>query len=435
MEIQGYPQTIIFAVLGVGLCLAVVRPYMGFLLGLLLMTAGHVTMFNQTRTVALGQYFNLTDACMLVAVFAFVFDGGVRRPVRLPQIVVLMFTVLSVAGVQSLCTLGWTAEALRACRWAIEFPLAYFLGANMVTCEDRARKLVGVLLAGVLLAAAQHTCIAANIWRTNSLNMEEYARMRTIGFWAGCMPSAFLIVGALWEKPRDALRRLFFVVAGILCVATLFLNQTRSLWIGTVVAVPFILIFFRMGHMPARFVRIAVVVCVVFVALAWCLQRILPGLDAIEMAADRADKLVNEESHAGTRERAFVAEMGAWMDGTLLFGRGLAFFRAMDNSDDPSRHIAFDHLGYVTYLSQLGLIGLFVYGLRLPLGVLCDAKRLWMRQDSDSLRCLGLLGGASIACLSIVFAASSHFLAMGYEAPGAVYGAVWALSRNKEIKP
>ena len=55
MELQGYPQLTIVLVLGLGIPLAFVRPYAAFLLATFLLTAGHVTLFNQTRLAGLGQ--------------------------------------------------------------------------------------------------------------------------------------------------------------------------------------------------------------------------------------------------------------------------------------------------------------------------------------------------------------------------------------------
>jgi hypothetical protein len=131
--------------------------------------------------------------------------------------------------------------------------------------------------------------------------------------------------------------------------------------------------------------------------------------------------------HMGTRERALGVEMSQWWDGTLVFGRGLYFFQDVENSDDPAYKIAFGHLGYVTYLSQLGLVGLAVYGVCLLWEVVRRSRFLYFYSDQREVRYLALLAASSILCLSLIFVMSSHFLALGYFAPGVLYGGLWAL--------
>ena len=385
-------------------------------------------MFNQTRTAALGPYFNLTDACMLVAFVGFLFDKFHKgEPILLPQIVVLMLLVVTIAAIQSFWAPGWTHESMRAFRWALQTPIAIFLGANMVTTRDRAKKLVSVLLVGALLAAVQHVFFVANIWRARSLNMRSYQGMRTIGFWAGCMPSAFLVSAVLWKGPRNMIGRALYLVAGLLLLASLFLNQTRSLWIATGAAIICMMPLFKRRDWAKRLITLVTCCLLLFLALGLLSQYLLPGLDVVSVIANRADELLYNKVHTATRARSLVVEVREWFDGTLIFGRGLRFFDTIENSDDWSRRIAFGHLGYVTYLSQLGIVGLVVYGFAVPLWVLRNSMWLWRRVEWPCVRYLSLLSAASIICLTIMFTASSHFLALGYEPAGILYGATWAL--------
>jgi len=165
-----------------------------------------------------------------------------------------------------------------------------------------------------------------------------------------------------------------------------------------------------------------------FVIIGCLFSRLLPGLDVVAVVTNRIDRLINDKVHYGTRGRAFVTETCHWADGTLVFGRGLFFFQAIKNSPLGSQHVAFGHLGYVTYLSQLGLFGLLVYGLGVPLHVMRTGVYLWRNSESSSLQFLALLGGASIISLSVMFVGSSHFLGLGYETPGVLYGAMWVLA-------
>jgi hypothetical protein len=59
---------------------------------------------------------------------------------------------------------------------------------------------------------------------------------------------------------------------------------------------------------------------------------------------------------------------------------------------------------------------------------------LWRCAEPEVLRYLGLLGVASIVCLSIMFVMSSQFLSLGAFAPGVLYGAVWAAVRGQRTE-
>lgn len=434
MDPSGYPQFTIAIVLATGSVLAIVRPYAGFLFSVLLLTAGHVTKFNSTRLVAMGPYLNLSDACVLVAIAAFFFDCvAKKRPVRMPQIVLLMLLVVTLGAVQSSWKLGWTYDTMRATRWALDFPIAYFLGANLVTSPDRARKLIGVLLVGALLAAVQHHLYVVHIWRSKSLNMATYEGLRTIGYWGGCMASAFLISALAWRAPRGIWKKTFWVMTGLLFIGTIFMSQTRSLWLATAAGGLCVMIVFGRGHRLRGIVRVTLLGAIVVLGGVWLCARILPGLNVSEVLVGRMSKLFvkgTQNPHVGTRERAFQIEMDEYLQGTLVFGRGLSFFQTIPNPKADDRNIAFGHLGYVTYLSQLGVIGLLVYGLLLPLWTFLDASRLWRYGNDPALRYLGLLGGASILCMSIMFLMSSQFLGVGNSAPAVLYGALSTLVRT-----
>ena len=432
--VEGYPQFIIFLVLGIGLLLAILRPYTAFLFAVLLLTAANVAMFNKTRTEWLGPVFNLSDACLLIALIAMLVDRSrSKKPILLPRIIIILFFVVTIAGLQSLWKLGWTYETIRAYRWALQLPLTFLLGANLVTGSQRARKLVAVLLCGAVLAAVQHLLFVSNVWQTKSLNMQTYELMRTISYWGGCLASAFLLSAVVWKLPTTLVRKALYFFVGILFLATLFLNQTRSIWLATIASIPFLLVVLKIRYPIRRLIRIVVLTCIMVVAFAWACQYLIPGLDVFGVVDERAYTLLSKESHMGTRERSFSAEMTSWMDGTLIFGQGLDFMQTVKNSEDPSRRIAFGHLGYVTYLSQLGLIGLLAYGIYLPLSIIKDSRWLWFYGGEPIIRYVGLLGTASIICLSIMFIMSSQLLSPSYSAPGILYGAMWALVRQCKI--
>lgn len=433
-EVAGYPPVLIPIVLIIGFFLSPLRPYLGFMFAVSILTAADVAMFNQTRTALLGPFLNLADVCVIVALASLFFDKYRNKEgYQLPTIVAMLAAVLLISAMQSFWKFGWTYETLRAFRWALDVPIAFFVGANIVTSPKRARYLVTALFCGAVLAALQHFAFVAMLWRTKALNMETYAQMRTISFWGGCLASAFLLAAVVWRLPRDPRKKMLCAAAGVLFVATILLNQTRSLWLATLMGIPVIAFFLGQKDILRTAMRIGIGTAAAAVLLVAIGRSVMPGLDVAEIINKRfATFLESDPSVAGTasRENAFRIEMQNWMEGTLIFGRGLNFFQTVKNPRADQRHMAFAHLGYVTYLSQTGLLGLLVYGLFLPLGVVRNGRWLWTYGGLPELQFVGALSVASILCLSIMFMASSHFLNLGYFAPAALYGGAWALARS-----
>lgn len=432
-DVLGYPAVSIPISLIMGFLLCIWSPYVSFLFAVAAMTAGDAAMFNQTRMPGLGPYLNLSDVCVLIA-FASVFLDQYRRgkSIRMPHIVSLMLFALVVAVCQSFWKLGWTYETLRSFRWGMEMPVAFLLGANAVTTPGRAKALVWALFCGALLAAFQHVVFVMTLWHTKGLSMESYNIARTITFWGGCMASAFLVASVVRPTPRGYGGLLLYVMAGTAFVTTILLNLTRSLWLGTGISVPIIAFLFNRKKCWQVVSRLVIWGAIAVTILTPLMRHLVPGLDVITVINKRVEASLQSDPEArgtATRARAFRAEMQSWVEGTLIWGRGLCFFQTIRNfPDDESRYIAFGHLGYVTYLSQTGLIGLLAYGIYLPCGVVLAGRKLWLNSAEPELRYLGLLGTASIVCLSLMFIASAHFLVLGYFAPGVLYGAMWRLA-------
>ncbi len=438
--VPGYPQAVILVVLGFGIFLVFLRPYAAFLFATFLLTAADTAMFNKTRTTMLGPFLNLADACVLLTLLALLLERcHTREPFRLPQIVVLMLFVLTIGATQSLWRFGCSHNTMASIRYALDVPFACFLGVNLVTSVARARKLIAVLLCGAAAAAVQHILFVTAVWRSKGLSMESYHLIRTITFWAGCMPSAFLLSGIFWKAPAGMMRKALYVAMALLFLTTLFLNQTRSLWIATAAAIPALMLALNRTQWLRVCGRLAAgCVVIVLLLIALC-QYLMPGLSVSELAGRRVATLAAADamvSGTRTRQKAFRIEMRDWFAGTMVLGRGLGCFQIYPEgtSLDPTKKVAFGHLGYVTYLSQLGLIGLLVYGFCLPLSVFRNGWWLWRYADPEVLRYLGLLGVASIVCLSIMFVMSSQFLGLGSFAPGVLYGAVWAAARRQRTE-
>jgi len=437
---EGYSQVFILVIFVIGIPLAMVRPYGVFLFSCMLMVAGSRFAFISTRTAFFGPYLNMGDACVLIALLGLVVDKWQNKArFSLPSLLIVILSVLFVAAMQSFAKLGWTYYTLRAVRWSMAFPIGLFLGVNFVNSPRRAKFLIGAILAGVVLAALQHCRQVAVIQQTLIVDSANHVSYRTIDFIAGGVPCAFLLAGMIWKFPKALPKRLLFLAVGSLLVISLFLNQTRSIWFALIAAVPVTLIVFQQNH---RFVLVfrdfilSILVCIIALGI---FNKITTETNLVEIATDRIFRLLDTSEHASTadsRIRAFKTELHQWYKGTLFFGRGLQYFQNMDfGRSSPEIRIAYGHLGYVTYLSQLGLIGLFVYGVYLPLSIVRRARIIWLQRDNDSSsRYLALLGGGCIIYLSIMFLMSSSLLGLDSFAPGILGGSVLALSQRFTVQ-
>ena len=434
-EIVGYSPILIFITLTVGLILAVLRPYEAFLLATLLIGGGDTHKFNMTRTGLLGPYFNLTDACVVVAFAALMFDClSSKKWVRLPLMVMLILLVLYIAALQSFINIGLTYETLRALRWAIQFPLAIFLAANFVTDSRRVRLLVGTLLATAMTSVILHLLYITNVRSSLALSMGNYHVVRTISFMSGMLAPTFLLSGTVWRLPRKNLFKIILFVVGGLLLMSIVLNQTRSVWIATIAAVPFILLIFQQSRRIPSLFRFATIMLAVVIITVVITRWFVPEIDFGDMVKSRLYVLsdtVASDGSVGTRARGLKVEMRSWFEGTWILGRGLYFFQTLDQGDPniPNSWIGFGHLGYVTYLSQFGLIGIFVYGIYLPFYVIRDSRHVWFSDCLPAERYVALLAGSCMIFYSILFIMSSSFLGLGTFVPGILNGAVWNLVR------
>jgi hypothetical protein len=161
----------------------------------------------------------------------------------------------------------------------------------------------------------------------------------------------------------------------------------------------------------------------------------LPELDIVSALGERIDSLTNEDSRTATsldRMRAMEDELSAWSNGTRILGRGLSFFQGAYDQGTDVEFVAYNHVGYVTYLSQLGIVGLLIYGIYLPLTVLRSSRRVWLNFQGEATRFLGLLTGATFVVAAIVYLANGSLLSQS-PVEGVLAGAVWALSRQRGL--
>jgi hypothetical protein len=113
-------------------------------------------------------------------------------------------------------------------------------------------------------------------------------------------------------------------------------------------------------------------------------------VDPSLIIGERFDTLGEERRDISTlsRQHALKYETDAWLGGTVVFGRRAVLLRKMPNT------VAWNHLGHITTLAQLGLLGFIVYSIWLPLVAIRDGRSNW-RHSNPSVRFIGLLAGAA----------------------------------------
>lgn len=422
MEPVGYPSFVLYLILLVGLPLAFFRPYISFLMVTFLLAAADAEAFTFTRTSFLGSYFNANDACLFIALSGTASYLSMGANFQFPAVCKWIIAVLIIGFFQSLYVLGWTYDVLRALRWAINLPVYFVIAATMVDDKDKVRPFLLALFIGSLVSAVEHILfvqarIPIFVKASYDISVIRTIAFRSPGVW-------FLLAGLVWLPEIKGLNRSIILAAGLLFALSVLLNQTRSIWISSVAALPIsILIFRQIGIIP-KVIKLSFVLSLLVAGVVFAMNFTIAKISAMAIVEQRVQTLVNEkERHYSTikRQKAFNREITEWSNGTIILGRGLCYFQPYYKS----QRMAWGHLGHVTTLAQLGLIGLFVYSFYLPAIIIRQSKELWLRATSQEVRFLGLLAGVCIIWHWICFFMSSSFLE---QCPvlGIIFGAAWA---------
>ena len=443
---QGYPEFVFIPILLIGLFLAYIRPYEAFLFSILLLIGCNRHAFVYTRTSFLGPYFNLNDACFLIALIALCFQlSKQKRFLHCPMVLFLIAGVLLIGFSQSLLRFGWTYETLRSLRWAVEMPIGIFLGANMVKKVHHVKNLLLILCLAVVLSAIQH------FWWVYFLvdSMPNYTKgnihlFRTVSFMSGGIPSALVAAVVVYmpllkiNKLKIGYMLLAILVSSVL-VASIVLNQTRSVYLAIIITIPILICLFYKRHSKFYLLRLFILILVIS-GCAFGLVKLITNnkSDAIIIVKQRLGTLTKsdpKQAYTSSRINQFKFETKSWLKGSLVFGRGLWFFQDME-PEKKIHSIAFGHLGYVTYLSQLGLFGLFVYGFYLPYRGIVLSRLVWRNAKDNISEFLAVFATSAMLFNCIRFTMSESFLSSeGFVATGVLFGAVWGLAKSGHSIP
>jgi hypothetical protein len=407
-------------VLTVGLVLVLFRPYWAFLFAIFVLTATSINV-GIMRTEELGAYFNVSDACTLVIILACLWEK--KRTLLLPAPTVILSAVLTMGFLNSLANLGLTYGVLRTMRWCITVPLLIFLAANLVQDQRKVRSLLLTLVLAAVVAEIQHLFTA---FAASGLLEENLEAARTSQFiYSGSdlwLLAGFYVVGGVIPHRRVQ------TAIGALFLAGFLTMQTRSMGLALMATWMVYYLWFLKGPQAFRWQRFKSLLPIVIVGV-----NILAILGLSAVISGYGERLVTTvEKGEGTQSRwnDLYVETNAWLDGNPIIGRGLNYFesRQFGKGSISKTGIGYGHLGYITYLAQLGLIGFLAYGIWFPLAVVLRSRRLLQQpQAPPEVVHLAALTGAAFIYYPLMFLFSSSFLTVTY-VPPILVGGVWGIT-------
>jgi hypothetical protein len=410
----------------IGLVIVLFRPYWAFLFA----TFVAISLSNETlvftRTEELGAYFNVFDVLLIISLLAFIMDRKPRLVV--PSPVIALFSVLSFGMLISALGLGFSLGVLKIYRYAVTLPLEFFLAANLVYDEERIRSLLLVLIAGAVVAEIQHLFL---VFRVSELT-DRPGLLRTIKFYmAG---SEFWLLAGPYISAGSIPHLFIQLGIGALFLAANLTQQTRSLALAFVMAMSAFYLWFTAGTNSYRWKRFKIILVVIGITIMVVIPSTLLK-DLTYAYGNRLAKTITRENPTAglTRINAFKIEIHDWLSGNpliLMFGNGLGYwttphYKLTLHRKDFREGIAWGHLGYISYLSQFGVMGFLIYGIWFPVAVLRRARRLVkLPALSPAVMHLALLTGACFILQPIMFLFSSSYLVRCF-LPGLLAGTVW----------
>jgi hypothetical protein len=418
MDLPVFGAVAIGVVLGIGLFMAIFWPYRAFLFGLFISLASSTVTMAQTRTEELGAYFQLGDACLIIMILACLRER--KKGLLLPAPAVVLLAVLTMGFLNSWFHLGLTYGVLRAYRWAIVFPLMIFLTANMVQEAGKVKSLLLVLVTAAIAAEAQHLLLVVHGTRLG----EDIGLLRNIAF--ARAGSDVWLLGGPYITAGSILHPWVQMAIGVLFLVANITHQTRSVALGFMGGMVGYYLWFLKGPNAFRWQRFKGLLKIMVIGLL--LMAIVGLFTFVVHYQERLTYTVTKGEGTESRLRGLRIGLNDWLNGNPLIGRGLYYFQThFKEAKFRKGGVSWGDLGYLAYLTQLGLIGLLAYGVWLPLIVLRRARRLILKPEaSPEIIHLAALTGACFIYLPVMHIFSSSFLIIQY-LPGVLVGGVWGV--------
>jgi len=424
---EPYPIIFFYLIALVGIVLLFVRPYWALLFSLFCLAARNFHAAVYTRTPFLGPYLNLNDLLEWIAIFAMLMEFlRYRRKIWAPGILLALFGLIIIGDVQSLIKYGLAENVMRRIWSTAIFPIMFLVSCNMVFSEDRARKSYWALFIGAVLAAIQHIIYVRAL--PSYILENKYIFIRTISY---SMSGGSSILVAFMVHPFTEFRglKLFgyhtgLTLIGLSCV----LSLTRGLW---VIMVATIILFPLFLYKKIFISRSSVNMAGIFIGILLIVSLLFPSLRFGEMLSDRFRSFTTKETFSksyASRAEGQRTEINIWLNGSIILGAGSTLPLEYVYAD---RYVtgALGHVGYATYLSHYGVLGLLLYLVLLPLLTFKVGKKYYSRHSMDYGGKLVLVGLACVIMDVVSCLTSNHLLGATSHIQGLLYGTVWGLWR------
>lgn len=428
-----YPLIIFYLIGIIGIILVIFRPYWAFLFALFCLAARNFHAAVFTRIPIFGPYVNLNDLLLWIAIFAMFFELiRTKKMLWMPKILFAIFLLVFIGDVQSLFKYGTEEHVLRRIWSTAIFPILFLVSANMVKNEERARFFYWALFLGAVFAAVQHMFFIMTA--TFSEMSAGEAEIRTISYIMS--GGYFLIISSFFTQSDKNLKRfkiIFYYIGIALIALSYILSLTRGFYVIGLVSLIIMPFVIKEKHVLSKG---AYKLAVISIASLFLVNILLPNLDMKGILNKRFESFVYKGTFLKSYETRLIGqqtELELWMDGILIFGEGSSLPFEYEFSETEITGALY-HVAYSTYLAHYGLIGLFIYGILLPIGTIFVARRYYLKYMMDYEGKIALI---AIACaLFDIFALpwSHHHLFAMTHVSGLIYGAIWGLYRTERVE-
>lgn len=428
---------ILIITLLIGITLLINNSYKAFLFATLVsLSFGRQTLlFSKIPGLV---FINLLDICLLLSIIAYIkelIDKKIKFTFPLPVLGILI--VLFIGFGQSIIRYDNAYAMIRGLRWAIGLPILFLLTSSMVKDKERVKSLLWILLIAGIFSSLQHLLWifeTKQIFNTDAANI-----LRNIAFLRG--QDAWLITGPFIIAGKIP-HPLAQIITGTLFLTTFLAQQTRSYALGAIITIFVYHIWFLNVRYSFRLQRLLPLI-LIFIISVMAMGTIGLG-NLAENYLDRLSTVTHIEDSEDTysRRNAFEQEISDWMNGNVIFGEGLVYFENLVEGSEfdinlDGNGVAYGHLGYITYLSQLGILGFIVYAIWLPLSVISRSKNVFKFNTSAEVKYLAALTGVNFFGSIFTFIFSASFISPYVIIPGILAGAMWAMpitTKNNENK-
>jgi O-Antigen ligase len=426
-----------------GIILSIYRPYVGFLFSILVpLSLGTNTLLN-AKIPGLS-LFTLYDVSFFITILSWLNERGKKNKklelksninTEAYKMASVIIMVLLMGAFQSLFRYESPYLTFRSVRWAINIPILIVIASELVTTRKRVGALLLVLLLGDIFSSIQHLLWLS--YQGSIFSSQDQAQaFRNISFLRG--QPGWLATGFFYVKGKISNPSLQ-IFAFVLFFVVFITQQTRSIGLSVILSFVITLVFFKKKIKLTGVFQLILIMAILMILIATILNATGFGNFLTSYIERSAGTSFDDSATSDTisRMNAFRIETADWISGNPIIGQGLFYYQRYGfgfgsiADNDTIENVAYGHLGYVIYLSQLGIVGFIVYGLWFPISTLIKSvKVIKLYQDIPSFQYLGVLTATTFIQAMIGFILSSSFLNPYLIIPGVLSGSIYGILKK-----